>query len=366
VYLPAYSEDVRDEWLGRFQRLVLEPLSQAELDSVRNEVLDWLIDPARLEWFAAHDMWEGLRLGWEAIANLTPDRLRSHALVFAGARRVVAIWSPAFDELAAEVEDLGADRDEPEDAAAESAVRPAPGNVTVPAPGGPMLDELRPVRLERLDSGITLAESDGYHVFISGEFGGSLPGGEVLKSGENGTLWVLPSPPDAAVFEELEAVRPDRILLFYPSQDLPDARSRFQSWIGGRSDVSPSLSVGDVATADIPGLIVLRSWLETKLIEAGWWSLVGLRIDGLEGSRLVIDADPQREAYVRDWIAQVTGAGITESDFVRVRDAAAGYYQRIRRDLQIILWQRAPEGTILPPASFPPARLQHIAEAHFE
>ena len=366
VSLPDYAEDVRDDWIGRIRNVMFEPLPAAELNDVKAEVFEQLAERSMLEWFAAHDLWQALTGGWNMLRDLDSDGLRSRAVAFAGARRVVALWSPAFAQPAVLVEELGgAPTDSRAGAISEPDVRALPGNVPVP---GLSFDagDLPPIRLERLESGVTLAEANEHMIFVAGRFDASLNEGRILKSGANGTLWAFPAEPAAAVLEQLDGVRANRLLVFYPQDGLPDARSRYGNWSGGAMDNSPDLAVGEVATADMPGLIVLKTWLEARLIEAGWWGRVDLRIDGIEGSRLIIEGDPEREAIVRSWIAELAADGIAEEEFERVRIASAGYFQRIRRELQIILWQRAPEGTILPPATLTLARLRGIAGNYFE
>ena len=364
VRLPEYSEDLRDDWIRRIQNVMYEGLPEGELDSVKSDVLSQLGERSMLEWFAAHDLWEPLEVGWRMIRELTSDGLRSRALAFARARRVIAIWSPMFSQPELVVEDLGNDA-EPEPIFEEPEPLRVPGRLSIPAMARFEATNLLPVELERLDSEITLAGADEHMIFIAGEFGGLLSGGRVVKAGANGVLWAFASEPDEVVFDQLNNVRADRLLFFYPNSAMPSARTRFATWTGGASDFSPSLALGEVATADLPGLLVLKTWLDAKLIEAGWLGMAELRIDGLEGSRLIIDAEPDLEREIRKWIAELGEMGIVDEDFDQVRNAAMGYFDRIRRELQIILWQRAPEGIVQTPASFTLGRLRDVARLYF-
>jgi hypothetical protein len=226
--------------------------------------------------------------------------------------------------------------------------------------------EPEPVQLEPLESGLTLATGSEYMIFVAGRFDGSLPGGRIVKSGDNGVLWSFPSAPSDAALDALSGVRADRLLLFVPDSAVDDARGRYASWSGGQGDTSPALFLGEVATADLPGLLVLKTWLESRLIEVGWAGRVDIRVDGLEGSRLVIDGDPAPVSVVRSWIAELSSDGLEDAEYERVRAAAAGYFERARTDLQIILWQRAPQGAISPPSAFSRERFQEIAGIYFE
>ena len=221
-----------------------------------------------------------------------------------------------------------------------------------------------PVQVELLDSGVTLAEDLGYGIFIAGRFDGALQGGD-SQFGTNGSYWQFTAPPDDAVFEQLRDVRPDRILVFAPPAEIPNLRRRLNRWTSGARDSTPSLSAGRVATGDLPALLVLKTWLDAKVVEAGWWGQIDLRIEGIGGSGLIIDADDEQEAAVQIWIQEVEEMGLEEGEFLRVRSAALGYFNRIRRELQILLWQRDPRGTIRPPTSVNPTRLRDVARIYF-
>ena len=236
--------------------------------------------------------------------------------------------------------------------------------IPIPAFDTVAIPDPLPVQVERLDSRVTLAEDSAYGIFIAGRFEGELPGGEA-RVGTNGSFWAFRDVLNDAVFDQLRDVRPDRILVFAPAADLPDLRRRLNGWTSGEQDSTPSLSAGQVATGDLPGLLVLKTWLDAKVIEAGWWGQVDLRIEGIEGSRLIIDADAEQDAVIQAWIQEVEQVGLEEEEFLRVRNAALGYFNRIRRELQIMLWQRDPRGTIRNPTTVNPTRLRSVARIYF-
>ncbi len=363
VRIPDHSEDLRDEWLNRIREIVSDSMTTTELDSLKEEVRARLLRRPMLEWFVVHDLWDALRDGWAMLDGLTPEGLRARAVPFRDARRVVALWSPAFDEPVAIVEELAAVPDAVASEAAdppEPVVRPAPGRVPVPPVSGGGADP-PPVRLDRLDSGVTLAEGDAHMIFIAGSFTPVLDGGTVIKSGANGVLWAFPREPSDRVYAGLDGVRADRLLVFHPPAGLDDARARFDAWDGGAADDSPRPAVGEFATVDVPGLVVLKTWLEARLIEAGWSGRIDVTIDGLEGSRLLVSGDAPHLAVVRSWIAELAENGLEQDDFERVRAAATEHYRRMRRELQIILWQRAPDGTIRLPRTVTLTQLRGIA-----
>ena len=178
-------------------------------------------------------------------------------------------------------------------------------------------------------------------------------------------LWSFEQSPTADVFEILREVRPDRILIFVPESAMSSERGRLADWTSSRTDSTPSMPAGSVATGDIPSLLTLKMWLDGKLIEAGWFEQVTLRVDGLEGSRLLIETDAEREAQVREWIREVAEQGISENEFAGARTAAIRYFDRIRSDLQVLLWQRDPRGSIRSPATATLSRLRTVARIYF-
>ncbi len=362
VEIPQYVEDVRDDLLESIDQLQYRPASPVLLNSIKSRVLGFLARRTSEEWFAAHDLWDALDEGRTVVRDLSADELRSVARDFLSARRVIAIWAPAFTEPSVEVESLS---DAPDmEPVSDTAIRRAPGRVDAPLLAPTALPAPNPVQVEGLESGITLAAAEQYGVFIAGEFHEDLPGGSA-SFGSNGGAWSFDGSPTADVFEMLRGVRPDRILVFVPETAMGFERRRLTDWTSGPTDSTPSMSAGSVATSDIPSLLTLKMWLDGKLIEAGWWEQVKLRIDGLEGSRLLIETDVKREAQVREWIREVAEEGISEAEFAGARTAAIGYFDRIRSDLQILLWQRDPRGSIRSPANVTLSRLRTVARIYF-
>jgi hypothetical protein len=204
---------------------------------------------------------------------------------------------------------------------------------------------------------------------VAGSFGGQLPGGRP-GTGPNGTLWTFEALDAGEILPLLAEVRPDRLLFFQPADSLGPTRTILEAWDGGsRTDATYSRGVGPVSTADLPALIILKIWLEGKVIEAGWSGLVDLSIQGTEGSMLSIDGDPVRSGEVRAWIDRAGDAFASddsEGEFSRLRTAAGVEFDRLRRELQILLWQRAPEGEIPPPGTVSLARFRNFLAIYYQ
>jgi hypothetical protein len=363
VEIPRFAEDVRDDMLDKISDLQFRSARPDVFRTVKRDALEFLSRRSTLEWFAANDLWSALEAGWTTIGHLSPDGLRGAARDMVQQRRVVALWSAAFEQPSVVVESLNQIVESP-DLPTEPIGR-APGRVDIPIPVRLPFDDSDSVHVEKLMSGITLAAAPAHKIFLAGRFDGDLPGG-LPEYGSNGVLWSFARPPDAVVFEALGGVRPDRILVFLPASALDSERARFESWTSGPMDSTPSMPTGSVATGDVPGLLVLKMWLDGKVIEAGWWGQVNLRIEGIEGSRLVIDAGPDRHQQVREWIRQLAEEGIEESEFLSARTAAGGYFDRVREELQVFLWQRDAEGSIQPPGTVSLKRLRDVARIYFQ
>lgn len=364
VHFPDYAETVRGALLGEISRLGRSLPPAGELAAVKEHVLEYLGSRTTLTWFAAEDLWDPLEDGWSRVWNLTGENFRVAATAFAGGPRSTVRWEPAIETPAVTVESLVTASPLPGDEASEVLI--APGSIPIPAlPPTPQAAR-SPVRVEKLASGMTLAEGSPA-VFVSGPFPDELPGRERV-SGTNGTLWLFDEifPDDLA--PRLAGVRPDRIVFFLPALEQERHRAALDAWSSGEMDATDAMGVGAVATADLPALVILKTWLDRKVIEAGWSGLVSVRIAGTEGSRIVIVADPVRKARVESWLA--SGASYFDSEagaleFQQLGPASSAYYDRIRADLAILLSQRAPFGQILPPDAVSLGAFRNMLRIYF-
>ena len=359
VRVPESSEGVRDRLLAQIEELRYRPPSPSRLQTIKSEALAYLSERETMEWFVAHDLWTALEDGWGALFNMTADDLRSAAEAFSSARRTIAIWRPVLASTGITMESLAAGPIETRSAVLFDDLG---DRIEIPEFAPPPAPESESVSVEPLLSGVTLAEGPEHAVFVAGPFDGDLGGR--AASGPNGVLWTFPDGLPAAAWEGLVAVRSDRILVMGPSTELPALRERFGNRAGAL-DSTPSLPAGEIATVDIPSLLILKVWLDARLIEAGGWSSARLDIDATEGSRLLVDANPARARQVRSWIEEIAERGIDQTEFERVRSAAVRYFDRTRRDLQILLWQRDPVGSIPPPSRVSRARFLDMVRYYY-
>jgi hypothetical protein len=364
VRLPDYAQDARDSTLRAIEALRFGLPPGVSLPEVKRDALDYLGSREILEWFAVHELWGPLGDGWSRTWNLTEEDFRSAAAAFWQESRLTAVWAPAFASPAVSVGGLGIDISETGEALAP--VPTAPGEIEVPRLAILPASGRRPITVERLPSGLSVAQGSPA-VFVSGPFAGDLPGGW-RESGPNGTLWSFDDLDPQSVLPLLADVRADRVLVFLPPGELERRWGFLEAWNGGEMDATDSTGVGTVATADLPALIILKTWLEGRIIEAGWSDRVEIRIAGTEGSDLSIRTDPGREIEIRAWLRGTAGrvdSDRAREEFLQFRAAAGPAFDLLRRDLQILLWQRAPEGRILPPDTVSYESFRSVLDIYF-
>ena len=97
----------------------------------------------------------------------------------------------------------------------------------------------------------------------------------------------LDGEPDAEMLKRFQKYRADRILVLARPDSIDRARELWSSFKGNDSG-EPGVPKGSVSTGDLPALVILKVMLDRKLIEAGWWRDVELRISASEGSDLQI------------------------------------------------------------------------------
>src|SRR5262249_19228744 len=123
---------------------------------------------------------------------------------------------------------------------------------------------------------------------------------------------------------------------------------------------------GKISSGDLSALFVLKTLLDLRLIEAGWWKKAEIRIDATDGSSLQIRADSEetREQIVA-WIKSIAGAAPSENYFTWAREIAMHHFDAVRVDLQALTWERDPQGTIQPLETVNLKHVEDIAGIYF-
>jgi hypothetical protein len=201
---------------------------------------------------------------------------------------------------------------------------------------------------DTLSSGVSLVPSNIDAVFISGDSLTRLD--HVLAADDLKSFAKYPSA---------------RILVLTPSSSIDRMR---QLWSTFKGNASGEMGVpqGKVSPGDLPALFVLKTIVDMKLIEAGWFRDVELRIDASEGSNLVIEGDSVKRAQVMDWIKSLATTLPPEKYFNWAREVAIHHFDSVRPDLQALTWERDRQGAIPEFATITPQQVQDVARIYFQ
>src|SRR5262249_9388125 len=137
---------------------------------------------------------------------------------------------------------------------------------------------------ETLSSGVSLVASNINGVFVSGD-----------------SLTRLDRTPASDDLKSFAKYPSTRILVLTPSASVDRVRQLWSAFKGNASG-EPGVPKGKISTGDLLALFILKTIVDMKLIEGGWFRDVQLRIDASEGSALVIDGDSGKGAVALDWI----------------------------------------------------------------
>jgi len=150
-----------------------------------------------------------------------------------------------------------------------------------------------------------------------------------------------------------------------PASTLDRARELWSSFKGSSDSREAGVPKGPVSSGDLPAVYVLKTMLELKAIEAGWWPEVELRIDASEGSALQIRADAGRRRQIVEWARNIGKQGPSDKDFAWMREVAVHRFDTVRPDLQALTWERDPQGTIQDIETILPKFVQDVAQVYF-
>jgi len=343
-----FPEPAEENLLQELQRLQLTRVDPQHLLAARQQALAYLDSKEVRDWFASRGIPERLEEGTQWVQSLNADDLRVAARDLLLQNRVVATWAPKAQQTTVEVENLnsvGAANDRPRAATTP----PQPEPLIQPSPFPPHKDPPQNVAVaEKLASGVSLAASTVNAVFVSGA-----------------ALTKYDREPDADIMKSFEKYRADRILVLAPASALDRARELWSSFKGSSDSREAGVPKGPVSSGDLPAVYVLKTMLELKAIEAGWWPEVELRIDASEGSALQIRADAGRRQQIIEWARNIGKQGPSDKDFAWMREVAVHRFDIVRPDLQALTWERDPQGTIQDIETILPKFVQDVAQVYF-
>jgi hypothetical protein len=180
-------------------------------------------------------------------------------------------------------------------------------------------------------------------------------------------LQVFESEPDANSLQtSFGAFRSSRILVMAPQEALDRVKRQWASFKGNSRDQEAVLIPGNITSADIPALLVLKMLLDRRLIEAGFWTDVHLEIRASEGSTLTIHGSEANRRIVLDWLREIAAHLPAEADIQWAREAAIHHLPEFRPDMQSLIWEWNPDGVIADIHSIPDAQLQEVARIYLQ
>jgi hypothetical protein len=346
-----FPEPVEERLMQELQRLQFTPASARDLAAAQQDAIAYLETKPVREWFASYDMLAGRDEGMQWIRSMSADDMRAAARDILIMNRVVATWAPKAKQTLVSSEPLSAG---PSDLAraggsrspevkADSAV-----DRTEVSAFPPHKDEATSTPLaERLISGVSVVASSSTAVLVSG--------GSFTRFDREFT------PDDLKAFQQY---RPDRILVLAPVSSLDQARQVWNAFKGNPNGET-GVPKGKVSSGDLPALFILKTFLDLKVIEAGWSRDVSIGIEAGEGSDLQIQAPEEKRAQVLEWIKEFIASGMPDTYFTWLREVAIHRFDLVRADLQALTWERDPQGTIQALDTIPLKLVQDVARIYF-
>jgi hypothetical protein len=339
-----FPEPAEENLLQELQRLQFTPSKPADMTAARRDALAYLDSTDVREWFASHDISDRRLEGIQWLESVTTDELRTAVRDLLISNHLVATWAPKPKQTSVSVESVNAVTPA---LPAPSVKAPDPGEgriVTFAAHTDP--PTITPVP-EALSSGVSLVASNINAVFVSGD---SLA-----------RLDHVPASDDLKPFAKYLSTR---VLVLTPAASMDRMRQLWSTFKGNASGES-GVPKGNVSTGDLPALFVLKTIMDMKVIEAGWFRDVDLRIDAGEGSTLIIETDSAKRAQVMEWIKNLATTPPSERYFNWAREVAIHHFDSVRPDLQALTWERDRQGTIPDFATVALQQVQDVARIYF-
>jgi hypothetical protein len=350
--IPAgqFPEPAEENLLQEIQRLQFTRADPRVLSDARGAAVAYLNSGAVREWFASHDLSDRRDEGVQWIELMTADDLRVAARDLLLMNHVIASWAPKPQQTVVAVEDLrSVSKPIPVSRLEPSTIVPATeGAASRYSPFALHKDSTLSMPLaERLVSGVSLIASNVNAVFLSG-----------------GALSRFDHELTAGDLTAFQKYRPERILVLAPQSSLDRQRQLWSSF-KGTPDGEVGVPKGNISSGDLPALFVLKTIVDLRIIENGWWREADLRIDASEGSALQIRADAEKSAEIAALAREIDQRPPSEDYFAWVREVAIHRFDRVRADLQALTWEHDPQGTIQDLETVSEKHVQDVARIYF-
>lgn len=170
--------------------------------------------------------------------------------------------------------------------------------------------------------------------------------------------------PDAETVKSFQNYRADQILVLAPQESMDRARQLWGSFRGNNSG-NAGVPKGNISTGDLPALLMLKTLLDRKLIEAGWWRDVELKISASDGSTLIIMADADRRTRIIEWIKRWVSERPSDAEMAWAHEVALHRFGTIQADLQALIWEREPQGILQDLQTVSAGHVQDVARVYF-
>jgi len=346
-------EPAEENLLQELQRLQFTAANAKDLAAARQEALAYLDSNPVREWFASHDIASRREEGMQWLQAMSSDDMRLAARDLLIMNRVLVTWSPKPKQTAVSSEPLtpvGAvgEARAGRSQSAPTETRPQVWSEGKAAPFPAHNDRTFSTPLpERLTSGVSIVTSTASAVFISG--------GPFTRFDHELT---------AEDLKPFQQYRADRILVLSTASAMDRAR---QIWgaFKGNANGETVLPKGSVPSGNLSALFVLKTILDLKVMESGWWPDAMPRIDAGDGSNLQIRASDEKRQQILDWIKAIANTPLADPYFAWAREVAVHHFESVLPHLQALTWERDAKGTVQDPATVSAKHVQDVARIYF-
>lgn len=351
--LPAgqFPEPAEANLFQELERLQFTRANANDLNAAKQDAFAYLDSKDVQEWFASHGITDRRDEGVQWLQAMTPDDIRGAVRDLLLMNRVVASWAPKPKSTTVSVEPLTSAPAAPASSAAKrgpDSVKPKTDmEIAIAAFPAHTDASMSTSVAERLPSGVSLVRSNTYAVFVSG-----------------GSMTRFDHEPAADDLKAFSSFRPGRILVLAAPASLDKARQVWSSFKGSASGPT-GVPKGKVSSGDLPALFILKTMLDLKLIEAGWWKEAKLSIDATEGSGLQIVAEDDKRAQILEWIKAVGTTAPPDKYFSWAREVAVHRFRLAMPDMQALIWERDAQGTVPDLSAVSRDLIQDVARIYF-